>query len=285
MRSLTLRSPAKVNLYLQVLGKRPDGYHNLKTIFERIDLCDEIRLTPNLDGAIRISCSHPQVPLGPKNLVYRIAALLKKEHKISAGVNIHITKHIPVAAGLAGGSSNAATVLLGLNRLWNLSLNRKKLWEYGQAIGSDVPFFLYDTSWALGEGRGDKITPLSLKAKLWHILIVPRVKMYSREVFTRLNLQLTKKWDDVNILIRSLTKNDIKMTEKLLFNDLESSILEICPRLLTVKERLTQNLNRKVIFSGSGPAVYGLTASKQEAQHVKRILEKRYSQVFVVRTL
>src|SRR3989338_5787466 len=140
MKTLLLRSPAKLNLFLKVNRKRPDGYHDLTTLFERIDLCDDIRLAVNTAGRIRIFCRQPQVPKDSRNLAYRAARLLKDEFSLKEGVDITITKRIPVAAGLGGGSSNAATVLLGLNKLWGLSLPLWKLSSYGKKIGSDVPF-------------------------------------------------------------------------------------------------------------------------------------------------
>jgi len=120
MKSLTLRSPAKLNLYLQVTRKRSDGFHSLITLFEKIDLCDRIRFTLNSSGQIKIVCDHPDVPVGPKNLVHQAAVLLKKKCHVQQGATIHISKNIPVAAGLAGGSTNAATALKGLDLLWNL---------------------------------------------------------------------------------------------------------------------------------------------------------------------
>lgn len=285
MQSLTLKSPAKLNLFLKVLNKRPDGYHNLETIFERIDLCDVVGFRSNRSGRIRIACAHPEVPLGPKNLVYKAAQLLQKEFGIREGVDIKIAKRIPVAAGLAGGSSNAATTLLGLNQVWGLGLSRQKLVELGARLGSDVPFFLYDASWALGTGRGDQIKPLDIRAKLWHIIVVPRRKMYSREVFTALNLELTKNNHDVNILLRSLRKGSLEKAARLLFNDLETSILSICPKLLTVKKRLQACDVPGVAFSGSGPAVYGLVASQEKARHLQKKLNRFYKQVFAAATL
>ena len=209
MKPLILSSPAKLNLALQVIGKRPDGYHNLKTLFERIDLADRLSFAPDPTGKIRIQCAHPHVPIGPKNLVYRVARLLQERYRVKAGVTVRIDKRIPVAAGLAGGSSNAATALLGLNRLWGLGLSPARLVRLAKTIGCDVPFFLHDCSWALGQERGDRIRRLDIPVRLWHVLVVPRVKMYSQEVFTALNLQLTKRSDNVNILIRSLKNNNI----------------------------------------------------------------------------
>ncbi len=284
MRRISLRSPAKLNLFLRVINKRPDGYHNLETLFERIDLCDDIELQRNSTGKIRIACNHPHVPKGPKNLVYKVAQRLKDDFKISEGVDIRIDKRIPVAAGLAGGSSNAATTFLGLTRIWNLPLKHKELCQYAQEIGSDVPFFLYDCSWALGTGRGDAIKEISILRKFWHILVVPRVKMYSREVFNRLNLQLTKGGVDVNILLHYLRKNNIYKGEQFFVNDLQPSILGIKPTLSNAMHRLSKITSKKVIFSGSGPALFALMGSKQEAERVKLVLDRYYKQVFVVRT-
>ena len=224
MNSLSLRSPAKLNLYLKVIRKRPDGYHELKTIFERIDLVDDIRLSRDPLGKISIACDHPHVPKGSKNLVYKVALLLKEDFGIKEGVHIQLRKRIPVAAGLAGGSSNAATVLLGLNKLWKLGLDRNDLVKYARKVGSDVAFFLHDCSWALGTGRGDVIKRLDLKVKLWHVLVIPKVKMLTPKVYGAMNLKLTKFSGDVNILTRYLAQNDVRGVGSTLFNDLEQAM-------------------------------------------------------------
>ena len=284
MNSILLHSPAKLNLYLKVIRKRPDGYHELKTIFERIDLADDIRLSRDLSGKISIACDHPQVPKGPKNLVYKVAVLLKRDFSIKEGVRIHIKKRIPVAAGLAGGSSNAATVLSGLNKLWKLRLDREGLVEYARKIGSDVPFFLYDCSWALGTGRGDVINRLDLPVKLWHVLVVPKVKMLTPKVYGAMNLKLTKFSDDVNILTRYLGQNDMQGVGSALFNDLEQAIAYLKPNLLKIKEKLLSLDVAGVAFSGSGPSIFSVVGSKKKAQEIRAVLKRRYAQVFVVRT-
>ena len=187
MSRIVLSSPAKLNLFLKVQNKRPDGYHNIVTVFERIDLADEIDFRSTSDGNIHIVCDHPDVPVGPKNLVYKAAQLLQQELRVDQGVKIKIKKRIPVAAGLAGGSSNAATALLGLNHIWKLNLSKAKLLSYTRKIGSDVAFFLHDSSWALGTERGDRIKKLNINTKLWHILVVPCIKMYSWKVYGSLS--------------------------------------------------------------------------------------------------
>lgn len=285
MPSLLLQSAAKLNLFLKVLRKRPDNYHDLETIFERISLHDQIRLTSNATGKIKIICAHPQVPKGPKNLVYKVARMLQEQFGITQGVTITIKKNIPVAAGLAGGSSNAATTLLGLNKIWKLGLSQNALVEFGQRIGSDVAFFLHDTSWALGEGRGERITPLKIRPKFWHVVVVPNIKMYSKDVFEALNLKLTSQKADASILTLALHKKSLFQAGESLHNDLETSILSLAPQLLRVKKRLCQYGFCGVAFSGSGPACYGLAASEKQAIAAAVDLRRFYSRVFVVCTL
>jgi 4-diphosphocytidyl-2-C-methyl-D-erythritol kinase len=284
MKSLTLKSFAKLNLVLNVLGKRADGFHELKTIFERIDLFDTITLKET-SGKIVIRCSHPHVPKGSKNLVYKVAQKLKKDFGIDQGVEIVIQKRIPVAAGLAGGSSNAATVLMGLNQLWNLGLTQKKLVEYAFSIGSDVAFFIYNVPFALGEGRGEKIRVLPIRSKLWHVLVTPRLKVYTKEVFGALNLKLTKKRDDVNILLPFLRQNDLYSISSSLANDLEPAILKLKPYLGRLKKKLFDAGAVGVCFSGSGPSVFALAKSQEHALGLRAKFDRRFTQVFVVKTI
>ncbi len=286
MNRIVLRSPAKVNLFLKVLNKRKDGYHNLVTVFERINLSDKISLELNRDGKIRIFCSNPDVPKGPKNLVYKVARLLRQEYGVKLGVDIGINKNIPVAAGLGGGSSNAASALLGLNKLWGLKLNRFQLLSIAERIGSDVSFFIYDTPWALGKERGNHIQKLNIRTKLWHVLVVPKVKIYSRDVYNGcLTNILTKRKDNVNIFIRYLKKGDLSAIGEALKNDLENSIVRLYPPLLKLKERLNLFKTKGVMISGSGPCVFGLMKNRREAKALKTILSRQFRRVFVVKTL
>ncbi len=282
MRTLRLLSPAKLNLFLRVNFKRTDGFHDLTTLFERISLCDEITFKPNSKGVIRIFCAHPHVPRDERNLVYQAADLLKKDFSVKQGVDISIVKNIPVAAGLGGGSSNAATALLAFNQLWRLALPFSALLAYAKKLGSDVPFFLYDCAWAVGTNRGDVIKKIRTGTNLWHVLVVPRIKVYTRKVFE--NLKLTKKNADVNILRRALEKNDLLKAGGLLFNDLETALVRLHPNLLRIKKRLEKLGAQGVCFSGSGPSVFGLAQSKKDAEKIRSTLLKKYSRVFVVAT-
>src|SRR3989338_815091 len=308
MNGVTLSSPAKLNLFLKVQNKRTDGYHNIVTVFERIDLADRISFRPTAsDTSVQITCNHKGVPVGPKNLIHKAARLLREKYNIKWGARIRLDKNIPVAAGLAGGSSNAAAALLGLNKIWDLRLTKQELVSIAKKIGSDVPFFLHDTSWALGTERGDRIRKLDIKTRFWHILVIPHVKMYSGKVYQGLKLPvspaksarinassahnvggtnlLTKINHNANILIRNLRKGNILEAGSAFSNDLEGEIFRFYPPLRKLKERLKSLNTKGVMVSGSGPCVFGLTATEEDARSLKRILSKRFSQVFVAKTL
>lgn len=289
MHRLTVVSPAKLNLVLDVVKKRPDGFHEIRTIFERISLVDRITLTRNKSRKISVCCAHPHVPKGSGNLAFKAAMMLFKDFSISEGLDINITKNIPVAAGLGGGSSNAAAVLLGLNRLWKIGLNNAQLAGYAARLGSDVAFFLYDTSYALGGGRGELIRQLDVKAKLWHVLVTPRVKMLTKDVFARFGetsiLNLTNKKDNVNILLPFLKKGDLTRLAGTLSNDLEPVILSLRPNLIHIKSKLLDAGATGVCFSGSGPSVFACVESQGHAESLRAKFDRRYTQVFVVSTL
>lgn len=292
MNQMILTSPAKLNLVLDVLGKRPDGFHELRTLFERIDLCDTITLSARKDSRIKVICDHPHVPKGPTNLVVRVAAKLQAEHEVKAGVDIKIEKRIPVAAGLAGGSSNAATVLMGLNRFWKLGLDQKHLVSIAAQIGSDVAFFIHDTPYALGTSRGEVIKALPVKQKLWHVLVTPKVKMLTKDVFRVLNAKplpskkpLTSKSDNVSILLPFLRENMLSQLGDKLVNDLEPAILSLRPDFALIKKKLSRENPCGVCFSGSGPSVFALAKSQAHAKAIMEAFDQRYAQVFVVGTL
>jgi 4-diphosphocytidyl-2-C-methyl-D-erythritol kinase len=298
MALMKLSSPAKLNLVLKIVGRRPDGFHELKTVFERISLSDTLTFRPLKQG-IRITCDHRSVPRDSRNLAYKAARLLQEKESVKRGVWIDIKKRIPVAAGLAGGSSNAATTLQGLNRLWDLRLPQRKLIAYAKLLGSDVAFFLHDCSFALGTGRGDRIKVLDIKGKFWHVLITPTSPLLTRDVYgayaahfsrrrspagKRLPVRLTKSIDNVSMLSRSLKKSDIAGVQRSLQNDLEGPIGKLRPELLKLKDKLEDLQPQGVCFSGSGPSIFVLTRDRAEAEIIAHRFRRRYSQVFVVAT-
>ncbi|MDD5167070.1 MAG: 4-(cytidine 5'-diphospho)-2-C-methyl-D-erythritol kinase [Candidatus Omnitrophica bacterium] len=290
MDSLIVNSYAKLNLFLSVLNLRPDNYHNIETIFERISLFDKITLKKRRDNKIRIISSSAGLPKDSSNLAYRSAKLIKDKFGIDSGVDIAIIKRIPIGAGLGGGSSDAAGVLTGLNKLWGLGLKQKELIQLAAKIGSDVPFFIYGVSFAQGLGRGEKIKPLKAlgNTKLWHLLVVPKIKVSTPLIYKKWDeyLRLTKPSYGVRILPLALKKKDVSLTGRSLFNSLEEITARLYPEVGCIREKLVNLGLKAVLMSGSGPAVFGIVASRREAEALRNRLKKEFGswQVFVVRT-
>jgi 4-diphosphocytidyl-2-C-methyl-D-erythritol kinase len=291
---VNLKSFAKVNLYLKVINKRRDNYHNLKTIFERINLADSIALKPRKDSKIKVSCNNALVPENENNLCFRAAKLLRDEFKPLGGLDIRITKRIPVGAGLGGGSSNAASVLLGLNRLWRLKLSKIKLSKIAGKIGSDVAFFVYDLPFAIGRGRGEKIEPLHIldKTKFWHLLIVPRIHVSTPRIYKEFDSfsGLTKPFCNVKLLASVLAKKSRSyslLKSGLLFNSLEQVTTRLYPEVRRIKDTLSQLGLECVLMSGSGPAVFAIVPSLKNALRLARSIKKKDKswRVFVVKTV
>ncbi len=289
---MKLKSFAKVNLYLRVINKRPDGYHNIVTLFERIDLCDDIILRRRKKG-IKIICNNPKVPKGPDNLVYKAAkALLDYSGSLGYGVEIEIIKRIPVAGGLAGGSSNAATVLKGLNILWDLGLSKKQLMEIGAKIGADVNFFLLDAKLAVGTGKGDSLKPLRPSKPIWHILVNPRKGLSTKEIYglwdatNRGKISLTQALADVRILHHSIRQNNFILLSKSLHNDLEDSARAKNGTIVKINELLTTYGATGMLMSGSGPTVFAVMSSRKEAMELSSRLVRLKGnwQFFTART-
>ena len=304
MRSLSVRSPAKINLCLDVLRKRADGYHEIRTLFERINLFDGILLAKRADGKITVSATNPAIPTDNSNLVAKAAQILKERCIPAGGVHIHIHKRIPVAAGLGGGSSDAASTLIGLNKLWGLGLSQSALQRYANALGSDVAFFVNNASFALGTGRGEKIRKLRKFKTLWHILVAPSKKLSTKEVyrafggcfsakkgfkqglkFKRMNM-LTRNRDDVNMLIHALRKHDLPLAQRYMVNALEEPAVRLYPAISKIKKRLSDLGVKAYALSGSGPAVFGIVNSRKEAEALRRRLRREFArwQVFAVKT-
>lgn len=210
MKTLKLNSYAKFNLYLEVLNRRKDGFHNIRTVFERVSLCDKILIRSRPDGKIRIISTSKEIPKDKTNLAFKSAAILKRAFNIRQGADIKIIKHIPVSAGLGGGSSNAAAVLSGLNKIWDLNLSNKRLLYFARQIGSDVPFFICNKPFAYAFSRGDRLKPLdNIKVKrLWHILVLPRLKVSTPFIY--------KKWD----MLRNFKLTRLKGGGKIVKNQL-----------------------------------------------------------------
>jgi 4-diphosphocytidyl-2-C-methyl-D-erythritol kinase len=265
---MEIQSPAKINLFLEVTGKRPDGYHNLSTLMCCIGLYDSISLSFG-GKKTTVNCSHPNVPEDETNLAFRAARLFFDNANISEGVDIVIDKKIPVGAGLGGGSSNAAAVLKALNIFYDSPLQENVLMETGKSIGADVPFFIYGKP-AHATGIGDILTPYPHLAAHPILLIYPSIPVSTAQVYKKMNLRLTKN-KKIN------TKIDFKLNwgrgaSKLLYNDLETVAFEICPEIKKAKVALLQSGAMGALMSGSGSAVFGIFENLENAKQALNAL-------------
>ena len=224
---MLMQAPAKVNLGLAVHQRRPDGYHDIATLFLKVSLIDEVRLTSQ-PLAIDIHCEHPEVPSDAHNLVHR-AAMALRPLAPQQGVDIVLQKAIPVAAGLGGGSSDAAATLLGLNTLWQLDLSSAQLAAYAVRLGADVPFFLGPTAAAMGYGRGDELEPVACPQIFYLVLVKPPIAVSTAWVYQQLKFELTASPKDTTILKQCLESGDIEGLEAACFNDLEAAVLRYFP--------------------------------------------------------
>jgi 4-diphosphocytidyl-2-C-methyl-D-erythritol kinase len=264
-KSIRRMAPAKVNLFLEVLGKRPDGYHEIATLILAIDLADVLDFAVADDGSLSLTCDDPALTIGPDNLVLKAALRLRAEVGCTAGAAIRLSKRIPWAAGLGGGSSDAAATLLGLNELWRLGVSRKELARIGAAIGSDVPFFLNGTA-AWCTGRGETIDPVPIGRPLDLVLVKPPEGLATAEVYRRLQLPPTAA---CGFAAKSaLAAGDIEALGQALFNRLEEPAFAMSPDIADWRRRLLTLGTAGVLMSGSGSCLFALCRNASEAWRV-----------------
>jgi len=260
--SLSVLSPAKINLYLEVTGKRKDGYHNLATIFQMINLYDNLTFSPRTDGKIKVTCSNRKIK-EKDNLVYKAAKSLWK--KGLPGISIKIDKKIPVGAGLGGGSSNGATALYILNKIWKLGKTNAELRKIGKKLGADVAFFLYDTkAWATG--IGDKLKPLPEMEKFHIVIVKPKISISTVEIFKSFKMELTTKKESSKIPAKGKCLILVEDTIDFLRNDLESTVFERYPNLLKVRNAIKKTGSKGVMLSGSGSVMFGIYRNLTKAR-------------------
>lgn len=270
---LTLPSFAKINWTLEILGKRPDGYHELRTLLQTVSVADE--LTFELAGqGIEIHCDHPDVPCDETNLVHRAATLLDEFTGAGKGVRITINKQLPVAAGIGGGSSNAAVTLIALQKLWNVPIAPRDLFSLGAKLGADVPFFFIGGT-CLGVGRGDEIYPLADINEEFLLLVNAGIAVPTRDVYANLPPELTKQSAvaKMPLSLEAAYAAIARPGESLpLSNDLESPVFVRHPLLIEIKERLKRTGARGVLMSGSGSTIFAIFDSADERDGANRDL-------------
>lgn len=264
--SIKTKSYAKINWTLQVLFKREDGFHELRTIYQTVSLHDTLTVTET-DGPIEILCDDPRVPCDETNLAFKAAALLREAAGASKGARIEIEKRIPVAAGLGGGSSNAAATLLALVKLWQVEIDERTLFRIAASLGSDVPFFLMGGT-ALGVGRGEEVSPIE-QVDCQHLLLVnPGFAVSTRDAYEKLS-RLTRPEAANNIPFTLLAAKGITELPLVARNDLEEAVVAAHPEIAEVKRRLLSLGARHALMSGSGATVFGVFDNSQTIEQAE----------------
>jgi 4-diphosphocytidyl-2-C-methyl-D-erythritol kinase len=274
-RSFTLPAYAKINWRLHVLGRRPDGYHELRTIFQTVTLHDRLTFASSDDDRLSLTCDEPAVPVDERNLVLRAAHALREKYQVREGASLHLEKHIPVEAGLGGGSSDAAVALLGLAALWQVKTNREELTEIGAGLGADVPFF-FTGGTALGTGLGTEIEPLE-DVRAEHLLIIkPGAKVSTPEAYKALQRPaLTKEEGDI---ILSISRAEARIRDSLhevLHNDFEQAIYALYPEIAEARQGLIEQGARGALLAGSGASVFGIFENEEALDRARSSLEAR----------
>lgn len=282
----TLPAFAKINLLLRVLGRRADGYHEIRTVFQTITLHDTLTFQPLESERLELVCSAPGIPVDENNLVLRAAILLREHCGIRRGARIELEKRIPAGGGLGGGSANAAVALLGLARLWATETKRGQLEGLGARLGADVPFF-FTGGTALGTGTGTEIVPLEDVGAQSLIVVTPDVKVSTAEAYKALNAPSLTKDESVATLLISRAEAQISGSLcEVLSNDFEPVIFHLYPEVARARESLLRAGARCALLSGSGASVFGVFDSGEAVESARAALRRELNwQVFACRTL
>lgn len=265
MDNISLKALAKINLGLDVVRRRDDGYHEVRMIMQTINLFDRLEIKKIKESAIKIHTNLFFLPVNENNLVYKAAKLLIDEFGIQEGVSVGLTKKIPVAAGMAGGSTDAAAMLFGMNRLFGLGLSKKQLMERGVKIGADVPYCIMRGT-ALAEGIGDKLSPLPAMVKCPVLIAKPQISVSTKFVYQNLKLDDKTVHPDIDRLIEDIRNKDLKAVSDHMGNVLESVTIPNYPVISQIKEQMMDSGAVGSMMSGSGPTVFGLFDDSRIAQ-------------------
>lgn len=265
MDKIELKALGKINLGLDVLGRRENGYHDVRMVMQTVYLYDRIRIEKTRTPGIELESNLYYLPVNENNLAYKAAKLLLDEFRIETGVKIFLNKHIPVAAGMAGGSSNAAAVLFGINRMFGLGLTEKELMERGVSLGADVPYCIMRGT-VLAEGIGEILTPLAPLPKCWVLLAKPPISVSTKLVYEKLDSHEIEEHPDIDGIIQGLKAQDIRQVAASMGNVLERVTIEEYPVIERIKGILKAEGALNAMMSGSGPTVFGIFDDKNKAR-------------------
>ena len=286
MDEITVQAPAKLNLTLDVLGRRADGYHDLKMVMQSITLADRLTLRPGQTPGIQVSSSFHFLPTGEKNLAGKAAVCFYQAlGRPARDLDIAITKHVPVCAGMAGGSSDAAAVLRALNQLEGSPFSPEELAHVGEAVGSDVPYCVLGCT-ALAQGRGEVLTPLSPLPHCWVVACKPDFPVSTPELFARIDSCRIRRRPDADGLMAALEQGDLMEVARRMYNVFEDVLPERqLARVADIKNTLIQQGALGANMSGTGPTAFGLFSSQSQAQAAYDVLKQRYQEVFLAETV
>lgn len=280
---MLLKAYAKINISLDIVGKRKDGYHLLKMIMQTIDLYDLISIS-SIESGIKLSCDKQYIPTDEKNIAYMAAKLFMDTYNIKSGISIEINKNIPVAAGLAGGSTDAAAVLKAMRDIFNIDASDEKLMKLGLKLGADVPYCILGGT-ALCEGIGEKITPLkSFKDKIL-VLVKPNFGVSTKEVYKNFDIERVFKHPDTDVLISAMENNDLEFVSKNMKNLLENVTIKKYNVLKNIKDSMIRYGALGSMMSGSGPTIFGFFDDMLKAQLCFESIKEKYEEVYITRTI
>ena len=284
MKQIRLKAMAKINLGLDVVRRREDGYHEVRMIMQTVNLYDKLVITVNEEPGIRLTTNLGFLPVNEDNLIYKAARLLMDEYDIKKGVDIQLQKFIPVAAGMAGGSTDAAATLIGMNRLFRLNLSRQQMMDYGVKLGADVPYCIAGGT-ALSEGIGEILTPLPDVPKGYVLVAKPGINVSTRFVYTNLKLNEETEHPDIDAQIEAIKEQDFRKMAGLMGNVLETVTIPAHPIIQEIKDFMMTEGAVNAMMSGSGPTVFGLFEDKQlEEKACEKLRESRLAKMVFLTT-
>ena len=280
---VTVEANAKINLTLDILGKRPDGFHEVAMVMQSIGLHDTLTMEKT-DGEIALSINVPWLKADEKNLAWRAAELVRQEYGLTGGVRMELTKRIPIAAGLAGGSADAAAVLKGMNELYNLQMSEARLCELGAKLGSDIPFCLMGGT-MLATGRGEVLTRLADMPETWVVLAKPRISVSTAWAYQNYDEQGAERHPDNEAIKKAIARGNRKAVAGLLCNVLESVTIKKYDVIADYKQMMLDKGAMASMMSGSGPTVFGLARNREQGEAIANVLRQNTNaDVFVTRT-
>ena len=274
MDSIRLKARAKINLGLDVLGKREDGYHEVRMVMQTIGIYDRLILTKIPEEEIRITSNLAFLPVNENNLIYKAIKLLKDEYHFPGGVSVDLNKFIPVAAGMAGGSTDAASTMFGVNRLFGLNLSMGKMMELGVRLGADVPYCVMRGT-ALAEGIGEKLTRITPVPHMWILIAKPQINVSTRLVYEQLDMGGIQKHPDIDGIIRAIEAQDVVRIAQSMGNVLENVTVPLYPVIETIKQDMLSHGAINAMMSGSGPTVFGIFPDEQTTLECQAFLKKK----------